>query len=174
MTPVAPEGVFSAAELDVADELGVQLIRLVGLVAKSRPQVVAAGPGGIEQAAYAILLHLIHEGPQRISKIADALHSEISTVSRQGSALVRHGLAERRADPEDGRAYLLVPTLEGLRVFEENRKRRNKWLAGALAGWSQEDREVLAALLGRLTTGIEGLIPQFADATSAQGERAGS
>jgi DNA-binding MarR family transcriptional regulator len=125
--------------------------------------VAKHGPDGIERAAYSILFHLINDGPQRTSKLAESLHAEISTISRQSSALVQHGLVERQADPEDGRACLLAPTAEGLRVFEENRKQRNKWLAEVLADWPEADRRTLTELLGRLNTGIETHTPQLAD-----------
>src|SRR5436309_15629849 len=113
------------AELDVADQLGHELVRLVRLINKAKSQVSKQGPDGIERAAYAILFCLIHEGPQRTSKLAEFLHSEISTISRQSSSLVQHGLVERKADPADGRACLLAPTNVGLSVFEEIRRQHN-------------------------------------------------
>ncbi|HJQ44900.1 MAG TPA: MarR family winged helix-turn-helix transcriptional regulator [Amycolatopsis sp.] len=162
---------FSSAELDVADELGVQLVRFVRLINKTKAQVAKQGPDGIERAAYAILFHLIHSGPQRTSRLAETLHAEISTISRQSSSLVQHGLVERQADPEDGRACLLAPTQEGLRVFEENRKQRNRWLATVLVDWPESERSRLNELLDRLNTGIEQSIPQV-DQGSAQGKGA--
>ncbi|MFI5607508.1 MarR family winged helix-turn-helix transcriptional regulator [Amycolatopsis sp. NPDC051903] len=155
-------------ELDLADQLGHELVRFVRLITKAKTQVAAQGPDGIERAAYAILFCLIHEGPQRTSKLAEFLHSEISTISRQSSALVQHGLVERQADPEDGRACLLAPTTEGLRVFEENRKQRNVWLADVLGDWTQEDRETLNELFGRLNTDIENNFPDMGDTTVPQ------
>jgi DNA-binding MarR family transcriptional regulator len=155
------------AELDLADQLGHELVRFVRLIHKVKSQVTKPGPDGIERAAYTILFALIHDGPQRTSKLAEALHSEISTISRQSSSLVQHGLVERQADPEDGRACLLAPTAEGLRVFEENRKARNQWLAEVLADWSEEDRQTLNDLFNRLNTGIETHSPQLADAAGA-------
>src|SRR4051795_5223002 len=151
------------AELDLADQLGHELVRLVRLINKAKSQVSKQGPDGIERAAYAILFTLIHEGPQRTSRLAESLHSEISTISRQSSSLVQHGLVERQADPEDGRACLLAPTAEGMRVFEENRKKRNEWLVEVLADWTEEDRETLNVLFGRLNAGIEKNSPHFAD-----------
>jgi len=171
MAPPLTEEAFSAAELDVADELGVQMVRFIRLVNKAKSQVSKQGPDGIERAAYAILFHLIHDGPQRTSKLAETLHAEISTISRQSSSLVQHGLVERQADPEDGRACLLAPTPEGLRVFEENRRQRNMWLATVLADWPEEDRTKLNELLDRLNTGIEQSIPQ-ADQASAHAKGA--
>jgi DNA-binding MarR family transcriptional regulator len=153
----------SRAELDLADELGQQLVRFVRLINKAKSQVAKRGPDGIERAAYAILFCLIYEGPQRTSRLAESLHSEISTISRQSRSLVQHGLVERQADPEDGRACLLVPTAEGLRVFEENRKQRNQWLAHLLAEWPEEDRHTLNKLFDRLNSGIEAYVPRLAE-----------
>jgi DNA-binding MarR family transcriptional regulator len=153
-------------ERDVADELGVQLVRFMRLAGKTTKSMLAKqGANGIERAAFAILFHLIHDGPQRTSKLAESLHSEISTISRQSSALVQHGLVERQADPEDGRACLLAPTAEGLRVFEESRRHRNEWLAGVLADWPEEDRRTLNDLLDRLNSGLETHTPQICEQT---------
>lgn len=163
MAPSLREEDITKAQLDMADELGVQLVRFLRMINKGKSLVSKQGPDGIERAAYSILFHLIHEGPQRTSKLAESLHAEISTISRQSSALVHHGLVERLADPEDGRACLLAPTAEGLRVFEENRKQRNKWLATVMADWPDEDRRTLNRLLDRLNSGIEAVTPQMAD-----------
>jgi DNA-binding MarR family transcriptional regulator len=161
---MAPKTARPKSELDLADQLGHELVRFVRLINRAKSQVAKQGPDGIERAAYAILFALIHEGPQRTSRLAESLHAEISTISRQSSSLVQHGLVERQADPEDGRACLLAPTAEGLRVFEENRKQRNQWLAEVLEDWSEEDRQNLNRLFGRLNTGIENNSPQLADA----------
>ncbi|WP_409184256.1 MarR family winged helix-turn-helix transcriptional regulator [Amycolatopsis sp. VS8301801F10] len=155
------------ADLDLADQLGHELVRFMRLITKAKSQVAKHGPDGIERAAYAILFCLVHEGPQRTSKLAEFLHSEISTISRQSSSLVQHGLVERQADPEDGRACLLAPTAEGLRVFDENRKHRARWLAEVLGDWSQEERETLKKLLARLNTGIEKNNPSLSDTVAA-------
>ncbi|MFC4005464.1 MarR family winged helix-turn-helix transcriptional regulator [Prauserella oleivorans] len=150
-------------DLALADELGTQLVRFIRVMTRAKSQVAKAGPDGIERAAYAILFALVHDGPQRTSRLAEALHSDVSTISRQSSSLVQHGLVERTADPEDGRACLLAPTAEGLRVFEENRKRRTQWLATLLSEWPEEDRATLNHLLERLNTDIERFDPQLAD-----------
>ncbi|RBM12932.1 MarR family transcriptional regulator [Prauserella sp. PE36] len=150
----------TAAELTVADELGAQLVRFMRAMTRAKSQVAKRGPDGIERAAYAILFTLVHDGPQRTSRLAESLHSDISTISRQSSSLVQHGLVERTADPEDGRACLLAPTDEGLRVFEENRRLRGHWLAKLLADWPEEDRHTLTRLIDRLNAAIENFDPQ--------------
>ncbi|WP_280314884.1 MarR family winged helix-turn-helix transcriptional regulator [Nocardia wallacei] len=143
------------AELDVADQLGAQLVRLMRAIGITKSQLAPLGPDGLERPAYAVLFCLVHDGPQRTGKLAELLHAEISTISRQTRNLVAHGLVERRADPVDGRACLLAPTAEGVRVFEENRRIRNHVLAGLLTDWSEDERTTLTELVERLVIGIE-------------------
>lgn len=157
----------SQDDLDLADALGGQLVRFYRAMSKTKSYLSKTGPNGIERAAYAILFYLVNNGPQRTSALADALHSDISTVSRQSTTLVQHGLVERIADPEDGRATLLTPTDEGLRVFEENRKLRARSLATMLQEWPREDRVAVASLLDRLNAEIEQFQEDLADDSSA-------
>ena len=65
---------------------------------------------GVDRSTIFLLKALAMHGPRRSSELAAAVHSDPSTVSRQVAALVRDGLIERQADPEDGRASVLVPT----------------------------------------------------------------
>lgn len=164
----APAYQPTEAELANADELGRQLVRFMRLITRAKSQVAKHGPDGIERAAYALLFCLVQDGPQRTSKLAESLHSDISTISRQSSSLVQHGLVERTADPEDGRACLLAVTDEGMRVFEENRRQRNHWLARVVADWPEEDRATLNALFDRLNTGIEDTAPYLVEGAAAQ------
>lgn len=166
--PARDESVTSPGP-DTANELGAQLVRFLRAINKAKSLVARHRPDGLEQAAYAVLFYLVHDGPQRASKLAEMLHAEVSTISRQSSSLVKHGLVERRADPQDGRAHLLVPTAKGLRVFEENRRQRNTWLAEVLADWSEEERKTLNRLFDRLNTGIEMHTPRLADSQEARG-----
>ncbi|RZQ65219.1 MarR family winged helix-turn-helix transcriptional regulator [Amycolatopsis suaedae] len=158
---------------DDVEELGRQMVRFMRLMHKVKSQVAKQSTDGIEHAAYALLFNLVHDGPQRTSQLAETMHLEISTISRQISALVSHGLVERTADPGDGRACLLQPTQEGYRIFEENRKQRNRWLAQMIGDWDDADRKTLNTLLGRLNDGIEHLNPQLGAATArAKGDNA--
>ncbi|ASR39829.1 MarR family transcriptional regulator [Prauserella marina] len=153
----------TAEELVVADELGKQMVRFMRAISRAKAQATKHGPDGIERAAYAILFTLVNDGPQRASKLADALHSDISTISRQSSSLVQHGLVERQSDPGDRRASLLAPTAEGIRVFEENRRLRGQWIATLLAEWPEADRDSLTALLARFNSELERFTPVSTD-----------
>ncbi len=150
-------------ELATADALGSQLIRFVRVLHRARARLAKAQPGGIEQPAFAILATLITEGPQRTSALAEFLHTEISTVSRQTSSLVAHGLIERQADPDDGRACLLAPTDDGRRVFDRARVARNRWLAATVRDWAPSDRQLLISLLDRLNADLATHDLDFAD-----------
>jgi DNA-binding MarR family transcriptional regulator len=154
---VRGETVPSEEELATADAVSTELIRLVRLVERGRLQYQAEHPDAVERATYLLLVHLVKGGPRRAGALAEAVHSDPSTISRQIGHLVKLGLVERTADPVDGRATLLAATTEGLRVFEENRRLRNEKFTEILTGWSDEDRSVLAAMLSRLTNSIESV-----------------
>lgn len=145
----------TADELADADELSGQLIRLVKLIERAHAQYQAEHPDAVERAAFHLLVHLVKDGPRRAGALAEAVCSDPSTISRQVAQLVRLGFVERVADPDDGRASLLVATAEGRRVFEENRRLRNEKIAGVTAGWTSEERRTLSRLLGRFVGDFE-------------------
>jgi DNA-binding MarR family transcriptional regulator len=134
------------------------LIRLVRLLERTRAQYQADNPDAVERATYLLLVHLVKDGPRRAGALADAVHSDPSTISRQIGHLVKLGYVERTADPEDGRATLLVATAEGRRVLEENRRLRNERFSRILASWSDADRVALTTMLSRLATDIETFV----------------
>jgi DNA-binding MarR family transcriptional regulator len=115
----------------------------------------------VESAAYALLAHLIVDGPRRTTALAEAVHSDPSTVSRQTAAMVRLGLIERRPDPMDGRACLLAATEKGEQVFADHRKCKDEHLAAMLADWSAADLRRFAALLDRFNNDFEAYRPQL-------------
>ena len=82
---------------------------------------------------------------------------------------------ERRADPEDGRACLLVPTAKGEAVLSEHNAIRLQHFTGMLDGWSDADLRTFADLLQRFTDDFDNanhdwLSEQFA-ATRTSAER---
>src|SRR5664279_3483631 len=77
---------------------------------RAKARMLAAAQHDVEWSAHMVLRCLANDGPMRSSALADCLQSDPSTISRQVAAMVKDGLLERRADPEDGRASLLVLT----------------------------------------------------------------
>jgi DNA-binding MarR family transcriptional regulator len=154
-------------ELAIADAVGSQLIRLVRLIERKLVQYQAEHPDAVERATYHLLVHLVKDGPRRAGSLAEAVHSDPSTISRQIGHLVRLGLVERTADPVDGRATLLAATEEGRRVFEENRRIRNERIVEMLESWSVDDRRALSELLTRFTSDFERSVPRLAEHAAA-------
>jgi DNA-binding MarR family transcriptional regulator len=145
----------ATADLGTADEIGSQLMRLMRLIERVQAQYQAEYPDAVDRATYLLLVHLVKDGPRRAGALAEAVHSDPSTVSRQSAHLVRLGLVERVADAADGRATLLVATDEGRRVFDENRNLRNRRIAALMADWSEADRRTFVRLLTRFTDAFE-------------------
>ena len=148
--PTSPE---QEHELEQAGEIGSVIVQLVRLYAgiKSR---VTSGPDG-EPSPLFLLVKLAHLGPSRASDLAEHLCADPSTVSRQVSSLVKSGLIERRADPADGRASILVPTELGAQRVSEQEQRRGHSVMPVLEDWPIQDREDLLRLLRKYTDGLE-------------------
>lgn len=177
LPPVSTDG-LDVETLDVeteeaADRLGYQLVRFMRLVSRIGSHVAARQADGMESAAYALLAHLVKGGPRRTTALAEAMHSDTSTVSRQSAALVRDGLVERRADPADGRAFLLAATERGAQMFEHNRRRRNAHLAAMLHGWPSQELHEFTGLLARFNTSFEDYRQHLLGTESAQGQNEG-
>lgn len=152
-------------------ELSDQVVRLTRASQSLRAQLLGRGTDGVEWSAYLLLFQLVREGPKRSSALAETACVDPSTVSRQVADLVRLGLVERRADPDDGRASLLVATEEGLRTCALLRERRVRAFAHVVAGWPTEDVRLLAGLLGRLNDSFTATRPQVIDVLA--GNRSG-
>jgi DNA-binding MarR family transcriptional regulator len=132
-----------------------QIVRFFRLTKRAHAKFAAQQKDAVEQAAYYLLAVLVTEGPQRTTTLAEAVHSDTSTVSRQIGALVRHGLVERQADPADGRACLLAATPAGQQCFEAQRRARTEQIAQVLRHWTSEDLRTVAELFARLNTDFE-------------------
>jgi DNA-binding MarR family transcriptional regulator len=143
-------------DLEAAERLAAQLFRLVRLVERTKAQAAAADPGEhLERATFGLLVQLVDCGPRRTTALAEAVYTDASTVSRQVNQLVRLGLVERQADPDDGRATLLAATERGRACLAKAREQRNQRVAELVADWSPADRQTLTELLDRFNTVFE-------------------
>jgi DNA-binding MarR family transcriptional regulator len=122
---------------------------------------------GVDRSTIMLLKTLLMLGPSRSSAVAAAVHSDPSTVSRQIATLVRDGLVERRADPEDGRASVLAATEAGIAVLEEQRERLGLALARVVRTWSPDDVEKFLELLERFVTDHERHLPEMINECAA-------
>jgi DNA-binding MarR family transcriptional regulator len=108
----------------------------------------------MDRAAY-LLLDNLAERPRSVRSLADDLHLDHSTVTRQVAALLDRDLAQRVADPEGGRATVLELTRHGRRQLSTERTSRAERVGITLRSWSDRDRNDLARLLVQLNSSID-------------------
>ena len=146
-----------AAQPDVA-AIADHFIALMRSFAKARARLVAAAEDDVEWSAHLLLKCIANiEGPTRAAALADLLQSDPSTVSRQVAALVKDGYLERRADPDDGRASLLVLTSKAQQLLAHHDQIRLEHFARLLDGWSDTDIRRFASLLDRFTKAYDAV-----------------
>src|SRR6476469_9688380 len=138
-----------------SQDVSGQLVRLMRLIGTIKAQSAARSTNGVEWSAYALLYHLVTDGPQRSKSLAERLHSDPSTVSRQAASLIENGLVDRQPDPGDGRAALLAATARGHEVFATMRAHRDQMFQAVLADWSPEDAVRFSQLLERFNADFE-------------------
>jgi len=89
------------------------------------------------------------DGPLRVTALAERLGVDTPTVTRKVQQLERLGLVARDADPDDRRAFRIRLTDDGRSVLERLQAAKREWLEHLLVGWSREDLDSFATLLGR-------------------------
>jgi DNA-binding MarR family transcriptional regulator len=104
----------------------------------------------VDRAGYLALRTLDRLGPVATNALADALHLDASTITRQVTTLVAGGLVERRPNPVDARSSDLAVTAQGRRVMRDVGQARHQVLARLFADWSEAERHHLARSLTKL------------------------
>jgi len=144
----------SDLELDEsAEEIAASVITMMRQFASIKSRVALGSEG--ETSPLFLLVKLAHLGPRRASDLAEQLCADPSTVSRQVASLVRGGLVERQADPDDGRASLLVPTELGRTKVREHAQRRGATMKPVITDWSAADRNDFLRLMNKYIAGVE-------------------
>ncbi|HZC70495.1 MAG TPA: MarR family transcriptional regulator [Jatrophihabitans sp.] len=155
-------------------EVADNVIALLRSSSRARARLLAAAAEDVEWSAHLLLKHIASEGQMRASALAEAVKSDPSTVSRQVAALVKDGLLERRSDPGDGRASLLVLTPKADAMVAEHDQMRMARYAQMLDGWSETDLRRFAKMLDRFTTAFNAVNDDWiTDRIAARSDRAG-
>ncbi len=152
-TQVGAEVADPPADLAESADIAAAVIDLVRQFSSIKSRVVS-GPEADHSPMF-LLVKLAKHGPSRASDLAELVCADPSTVSRQVSSLVKSGLLERRSDPDDGRASILVPTALGLEKVAAYGRRRAAVMQPVIADWSAQDRIDLLRLIRKYTEGIE-------------------
>lgn|SRR5579884_4248877 len=90
-----------------------------------------------------VLSRLDREGPKTTSALAAAERVRPQSMAQTLSELEGDGLVSRRPDPSDRRQVLIELTPEGRKRLEQDRRRREGWLAEAMARELAEEEQQL-------------------------------
>lgn len=110
--------------------------------------------GTLDRSAYILLRELSLHGPASVKSLADELHLDVSTVSRQAATLVDKNYAEKVPHPQDGRSHFYRLTASGQQEFQDNRHLRFSKLTDILADWTDEEREQFGHLLQKYNQSV--------------------
>jgi DNA-binding MarR family transcriptional regulator len=152
---VAPDG---------ASRLAEELMRFIRLGARAK-SMLDFGDLGAEFSALMLLFPLRFMGPMRVTDLAEVKQADPSTISRQVAQLVKAGLAQREADPVDGRASRLAVTEAGLTACQQMHDARHALLSKALGDWPSERVAGFADLFAEFNSSVEALLRSDVAAT---------
>ncbi len=136
--PDAPSTTPSGdALVDLAARLRPPLLQLHFLVRRNTP-----GPD-LTPAQQAAVQSLWRLGPVRMGELARYLRIRLPSATSAVDGLERLGLAERKPDPDDGRAVVVQLSEHGMALTSELIAARNTLLAGHLSDLTEDERRTL-------------------------------
>jgi DNA-binding MarR family transcriptional regulator len=129
----------------------------------------AKQPGDtIDHSAHVALFVLRCSGALRLSDLAARMELDASTASRHVRSLEQLGLIRRSPDPDDGRAFRVELTEQGMQEWEDSARRRMELLSAAMEGWSEEDVQTFERLMTRFADSVAPLTDAPAQAAWAE------
>lgn len=133
------------------------LMAAFGVVGKGLHQIflTQGNPVPGVEAAYLLLLIKLGEGQMGVGRLAEQVHSDTSTVSRQVNALEKMGLVSKSACASDRRIQLIGLTDQGREARTKVIEHRSSILESAMADFDDQEREQLLHLLRKLGDGVE-------------------
>lgn len=118
--------------------------------------------GALSANKLGVLSHLHRHGPATAGELAAAEHQRPQSLTRVFAELQRAGLVSRARDEYDRRQSVLAITPAGIGALARDMAERDAWLASAMAGLSDTERQVLrmaGALMDRLADTPDGTCP---------------
>jgi DNA-binding MarR family transcriptional regulator len=133
-------------ELDRLDrtQLAISFERMFTLARRLNPQ------GDISLTAASTLRTLERHGPHRLSELAAKEGVTQPAMTQLVSRLERAGLAQRCADPGDGRVVVVSIADAGRELLQERREGRTQKLYQLLSSLTPADRAAIVAALPAL------------------------
>lgn len=145
---MADEVAVSAEAARVAD-----LLRQVGRLQRRASQEWATIEMTMAQMKALFVLH--HDGPAKVSDVAEALGVSAPSMTGTLERLVRQGLVERRHDPSDRRLVINALTPAGQTLVERLHQGRRARLLAGLARLDPATVDSLVEGLGALLAAME-------------------
>jgi DNA-binding MarR family transcriptional regulator len=139
-------------ESDVIGTIEIELLKLVRHLETfgRRADLYAQ----VDRAGYLALRTLASLGPMSVNALAQELHLDASTVTRQAGNLETGGLVERRPDPSDRRSSSIVVTAAGRQAMLGIENQRRRLLEAVLDDWDGEELGLLGRSMGNLNLAI--------------------
>jgi DNA-binding MarR family transcriptional regulator len=137
----------TTATLGLASELRVSLMRLTRRLRQQR------GDEGLSLTQLSVLGTLDRHGSMTLGELAAHEKVQPPSMTRTAAALEELGLVTRVPHAVDKRQVLVQISSRGLTLLQEDRRRREAWLAGRLEQLTTDERALLhavAPLLDRL------------------------
>ncbi|QUQ66954.1 MarR family winged helix-turn-helix transcriptional regulator [Kutzneria sp. CA-103260] len=137
------------------EELAAALQDSIGLLARRLRQT--STPGELTLPERSALSRLDRGGSATSAELARAEQITPQAMATTISGLEQRGLVERRNDPHDGRRIIMSLSESGREVLRRKRAAHAQQLAAALAAFSGDELDVLAAaapLIERMAEGI--------------------
>ncbi|WP_430647313.1 MarR family winged helix-turn-helix transcriptional regulator [Agromyces sp. GXS1127] len=100
--------------------------------------------------------------PMSVTELAGAIGVDQPRASRLVQAAVGEGLVVREADPDDARRTRVRITEQGRELVRAASTSRRRAIESALDGFTEEERERFAELLGRFAAGLRRSHPPHA------------
>lgn len=110
--------------------------------------------GHLERSVYLLLRHLDECGASQLKTLAEAFNLDISTLSRQASAIEAKGFIFRYSDPTDRRVSLFEITELGREKLLMDKEMRIKRYHNMLEDWSNEEKDIFGELLVRMNEAL--------------------
>jgi DNA-binding MarR family transcriptional regulator len=128
-------------------ELALLIRRLTSMISYQKV-------GSLDRAAYLLLTQISLGGACSIKTLSHTFHLDISTVSRQVSALEQKGYIRRVPDELDGRAFILSITELGEQLLTDDKANRMAKLGHVLDNWTDAEMKQFGELLQKFNHSV--------------------
>jgi DNA-binding MarR family transcriptional regulator len=108
----------------------------------------------VDRAGYLALRTLEGLGPSSVNALAQALHLDASTVTRQVTVLETAGFVGRHVDPGDRRSSTIALTAEGRRTMRGVEKERRSVIETLLRDWGHDEISDLGRIMTKLNLSL--------------------